>query len=145
MVNQERGYEIDPIIPFKEQECMDIINETDNNFIQWNKNKFKFSIESPLKLDISREIKFSQVSNILSILTTFLVSKFFKSREMSSLDFEKVLKDNLEFNLSSVDLDSHFNINLLIVVADVSFLRCSIMYDVKNEELNYIKSDIYSK
>jgi hypothetical protein len=29
MVNQERGYEIDPIIPFKEHECMEIINEKD--------------------------------------------------------------------------------------------------------------------
>ena len=29
MINQERGYEIDPIIPFKEQECMNTINEKD--------------------------------------------------------------------------------------------------------------------
>lgn len=29
MINQERGYEVDPIIPYKEHECMEIINETD--------------------------------------------------------------------------------------------------------------------
>jgi hypothetical protein len=40
MVNQERGYEIDPIIPFKEYECMEIINEKDV-FLSENKKTLR--------------------------------------------------------------------------------------------------------
>ena len=54
MVNQERGYEIDPIIPFKEQECMDIINEKDV-FLPKNKKTLRDYKNLLKKKDLSAD------------------------------------------------------------------------------------------
>jgi hypothetical protein len=54
MVNQERGYEIDPIIPFKEHECMEIINEKDV-FLPENKKTLRDYKNLLKKKDLSAD------------------------------------------------------------------------------------------
>lgn len=54
MVNQERGYEIEPIIPFKEQECMDIINGKDV-FLPKNKKTLRDYKNLLKKKDLSAD------------------------------------------------------------------------------------------
>ena len=54
MINQERSYEIDPIIPFKEHECMEIINEKDV-FLSENKKTLRDYKNLLKKKDLSAD------------------------------------------------------------------------------------------
>lgn len=121
MINQERGYEIEPIIPFKEQECMDTINEKDV-FLSENKKilrEYKNTLsKKDLTADTSRnhheatllyELKTIlaniQKSESLKILEKNIKKENYTTQTYMYLfkDFLKKLNENVDKDLAAVD------------------------------------------
>lgn len=67
---------------------------------------------------------------------------FFKSRESSPLEFEKIVRENANFEITSVNVDENYNITRFAVLSKISFLECYLMYEVEGETIKYIESNI---
>ncbi len=68
---------------------------------------------------------------------------FFTSKDSSPLDFEKIVRDNATFVITSVTVDENYNIIKFSTLSKISFLECYLMYEINGGMVQYIQSDIH--
>jgi len=113
MVNQERGYEIDPIIPFKEHECMEIINEKDV-FLPENKKILRDYKNLLKKKDLSADTpRNNHEATLIYELNTILDN-------INTVNELEIIKKNItKHNYTTKDYQNPFHSFINIMKKDV--------------------------
>ena len=113
MINQERGYEIDPIIPFKEHECMEIINEKDV-FLPENKKILRDYKNLLKKKDLSADTpRNNHEATLIYELNTILDN-------IDKVNDLKIIKKNIaKNNYTTKDYKNNFHTFINIMKEDV--------------------------
>ena len=88
------------------------------NFVEFLKNQLRFGFESPELSTRKAQDRFFSLIARLTELTTGSISRVFNS-ERSSVSIDRLLKENIAFDLASMDSDRDANLFTWIVLNEV--------------------------
>ena len=132
MINQERGYEIDPIIPFKEHECMEIINEKDV-FLPENKKTLRDYKNLLKKKDLNTILDNIDAVNELKALKKNIAKYNYTTRNYLNFfyTFIDIMKKDVNKDLAAVDdiVIGHIDEIKKIYIKQVNFIYNELIND----------------